>query len=102
MSIHGGTTMKKLALGFAAFALFAGCGGGTGLYPGTDIVEPRDFELKVATSLQMSGGQLHSGSMEYTGSGELIHVYRDYIAAMRAQGWTGAADDIQAQKAVGT
>ena|SRR5215831_771928 len=94
--------MKKLIFAAVAGLLFQGCGGGAGVYPGTDVIEPRDFELKVASSLQMSGGQLHSGNMEYSGTGELVHVYREYLAAMRLQGWTGAADDIQPQKAMGT
>jgi len=65
-------------------------------------VEPRDFELKVATGIQKSGGLLQAGNLEYSGTGELVQVYRDYVALMRTHGWTGAADDIQNSKAVGT
>jgi hypothetical protein len=93
--------MKKLIAAVAAAVLFQGCGG-TGLYPDTDVVEPRDFELKVATGIQKSGGLLQSGNLEYSGSGDLVQSYRDYVAAMRTHGWTGAADEIQGQKAVGT
>ena len=45
---------------------------------------------------------MHAGSLEYSGTGELVQVYREYVAAMRSHGWTGAADDIQGQKATGT
>ena len=93
--------MKKLMAAFAAAVLFQGCSG-AGVYPDTDVVEPKDFELKVATGIQKSGGLLQAGNLEYAGSGDLVQVYRDYVAAMRSHGWTGAADDIAGQKAVGT
>jgi hypothetical protein len=96
-----GRFMNRILAAVAAALLIQGCGG-TGLYPDTDLVEPRDCELKVATGIQKSGGLLQSGTLEYTGSGDLVAVYRDYVAAMRSQGWTGAADEIQGQKAVGT
>jgi hypothetical protein len=94
--------MKNLMAVVAAAVLFQGCGGGTQLYPDTDVIEPRDFELKVATGIQKSGGLLQAGVLEYAGTGDLVLAYRDYVAAMRAQGWTGASDEIQGQKAVGT
>jgi hypothetical protein len=93
--------MKKLMAVFVAAVLFQGCGG-TGLYPDTDVVEPRNCDLKVATGMQKSGGLLQAGTLEYTGSGDLVQVYREYVAAMRAQGWIGAADEIAGQKATGT
>lgn len=93
--------MKKAYLAGVVLAVVQGCGG-AGLYPDTDLVEPRDFELKVATGIQKSGGLLQSGNLEYSGSGELVQAYRDYVATMRTHGWTGAADDIQNAKAVGT
>lgn len=89
--------MKKLSL--AALLLLQAC---TTLYPDTDLVEPSNFELKVATGIQKSGGLIQSGTLEYAGEGDLVRSFRDYVAAMRANGWTGAADDIQNQKAVGT
>lgn len=94
--------MKRLIAGVVAAALFQGCGG-TGVYPDTDVVEPRDFgDPKVAQGIQKSGGLMQAGSLEYAGSGDLVQVYREYVAAMRSHGWVGAADDIQGQKAVGT
>ncbi len=92
--------MKKGWLAVVAMVAIQGCA--TGLYPDTDLVEPRDFDLKVATGIQKSGGLLQAGNLEYAGSGELVSVYRAYVADMRTHGWTGAADDIQGQKAVGT
>ena len=94
--------MKRILTAVAAAVLFAGCGGGARLYPDTDVIEPADFELKVATQLQMSGGLLQSGNLEYAGAGDLVQSYRDYVAAMKNHGWTGAAQDVQGQKAVGT
>ena len=94
--------MKRLITAVAAAILFQGCGGGGGLYPDTDVVEPRDFDLKVATGIQKSGGLLQTGVLEYSGSGDLVQSYREYVAAMRKHGWTGAADEIQGQKATGT
>lgn len=93
--------MKKMIVAALAAVMFAGCAAG-GLYPDTDVVEPKDFELKVATGIQKSGGLLQAGNLEYAGSGELVTVYREYVAAMRSHGWTGAADDIAGQKATGT
>jgi hypothetical protein len=94
--------MKKLMAAFAAAILFQGCAGGGGVYPDTDLVEPRDCELKVATGIQKSGGLIQAGSLEYSGSGDLVQVYRDYVASMRSHGWTGANDEIAGQKATGT
>ncbi len=93
--------MKKACLAVVVLTILAGCGS-PGLYPDTDLVEPKDFELKVATGILKSGGLLQSGNLEYSGTGELVQVYRDYVAHMRTHGWTGAADDIQNAKAVGT
>ncbi len=94
--------MKKLVAAFAAAMLFQGCAGGGGVYPDTDLVEPRDCELKIATGIQKSGGLIQAGTLEYSGSGELVQVYRDYVASMRSHGWTGANDEIAGQKATGT
>ena len=94
--------MKKLMATFAAAMLFQGCAGGGGVYPDTDLVEPRDCELKIATGIQKSGGLIQAGTLEYSGSGELVQVYRDYVASMRSHGWTGANDEIAGQKATGT
>ena len=94
--------MKKLMLAMVAALLFQGCSGGGGVYPDTDVVEPRDCDLKIATGIQKSGGLLQAGSLEYAGSGDLVQVYRDYVAAMRSHGWVGANDEIAGQKATGT
>jgi hypothetical protein len=92
--------MKKAFLAFAVLAAGQGCA--AGLYPDTDLVEPKDFELKIATGIQKSGGLLQNGTLEYAGTGDLVQAYREYVAEMRAHGWTGAADDIAGQKATGT
>ena len=93
--------MKNLLAVGLVLAVLQGCGG-SGLYPDTDIVEPRDFQIKVGTGMQMSGGLLLSGNLEYTGSGDLVQVFRDYVAAMRSHGWNSAGDEINAQKALAT
>ena len=92
--------MKKAWLAFVVLVAVQGCS--AGLYPDTDLVEPKDFDLKVATGIQKSGGLLQNGTLEYSGTGDLVLVYRGYVADMRALGWTGAADDIAGQKATGT
>jgi len=92
--------MNKGWLAFTILAVLQGCA--TGLYPDTDLVEPNNFELKVATGIQKSGGLLQAGNLEYSGTGDLVQVYRGYVSDMRAHGWTGAADDIQNAKATGT
>lgn len=86
----------------AVVALALGCAGSGGLYPDTDVVEVSEFELKVATGVQKSGGLLQAGTLEYSGAGDLTKVFRDYVAAMRKAGWTSATDDIAGGKAVGT
>jgi hypothetical protein len=94
--------MKQLVVVFAVAMLFQGCTGGGGVYPDTDVVEPRDCELKIATGIQKSGGLLQAGTLEYAGSGDLVQVYREYVASMRSHGWSGANDEIAGQKATGT
>ncbi|HZE98202.1 MAG TPA: hypothetical protein VE981_14320 [Planctomycetota bacterium] len=92
--------MNKAWVAFAVLAVLQGCA--TGLYPDTDIVEPKDMDLKIATGIQKSGGLLQAGNLEYSGTGDLVQVYRGYVSDMRSHGWTGAADEIAGQKAVGT
>jgi hypothetical protein len=94
--------MKKLLVAVVAALFFQGCAGGGGVYPDTDVVEPRDCELKIATGIQKSGGLLQAGTLEYSGSGDLVQVYREYVASMRSHGWSGANDEIAGQKATGT
>ncbi len=86
----------------AGFALEAGCSGGGGRYPDTDVMEVGGYELKGATGVQKSGGLLQAGTLEYSGSGNLTEAFRDYVAAMRDAGWTSATDDITSGRAVGT
>ncbi|HYF00897.1 MAG TPA: hypothetical protein VEJ18_18390 [Planctomycetota bacterium] len=93
--------MRNLALAAAVLA-WAGCAGSGGLYPDTDVVEPPGFEIKVATGVVKSGGLMQTGTLEYSGSGELTEAFREYVASMRGAGWTSASDDIGVGKAVGT
>jgi hypothetical protein len=93
--------MKKLMVAVAAVVLGQGCMGG-GVYHDTDVVAPKDFELKVASKIEMAGGLMLSGNLEYAGAGDLVQVYHDYIASMKSHGWTASADDISANKAIGT
>lgn len=92
--------MKSVLL-FLLLAAAVGCASG-GRYPDTDVMEVAGFELKVATGVQKSGGLLQAGTLEYAGTADLTQTFRDYVAAMRGNGWTSATDDIAAGKAVGT
>lgn len=95
--------MKNLMAVLAAVALGQGClGGGGNAYHDTDVMEPREFELKVASKVEMSAGLMLSGNLEYAGAGDLVQVYHEYIAAMKSRGWNAAAEDISANKAIGT
>lgn len=94
--------MKQLLASVVAALLVQSCTGGAQLYPDTDVVEPVGFDQKVAIGVHKSGGFMMAGNLEYAGSGDLVQVYRDYMAAMRSHGWISAADDIQGQKATGT
>ena len=96
--------MRGSWIGLAAVAIAVacqGCAGGGGIYPDTDVVEIAGFELKLATGVKKSGGLLQSGTLEYTGTGNLTEVYREYVEAMKDLGWTGASDEINGGKAVG-
>jgi hypothetical protein len=92
----------KLASWAILLAAAAGCASGGGLYPDTDVMEVAGYELKVATGVQKSGGLLQTGSLEYSGTGDLTTVFRQYVASMRSAGWTSATDDIAGGKAIGT
>jgi len=91
----------KTATAFLVVAALAGCSSG-GLYPDTDVVEPANMKLLVATGLQMSGGLLQSGVLEYEGDGDLNAVFRAYIEGMKAQKWAHAASEVKGDKATGT
>lgn len=92
----------KIALAALLLGILASCAGGGGVYPDTDVMEVKGYELKVATGVQKSGGLLQQGTLEYSGMGDLTTVFREYVAAMRSVGWTSATDDIAGGKAVGT
>jgi len=91
----------KAAFAFVLIAVAAGCSG-AGVYPDTDVVEPKDMSLKLATALQISGGLLLAGVLEYEGDGDLNLVFRGYIEAMKARGWSHAGSDVKGDKATGT
>lgn len=85
-----------LALGLAA------CGGGGQIYPDTDVVEIPNFDLKVATGVQKDRGTMQAGTLEYTGQGDLVAVFRNYISAMKAHGWQSRNEEVTGDKAVAT
>jgi hypothetical protein len=93
--------MKALAVLAGVAAVLAGCGGGGGLYPDTDIPEVSGYKLKSTSPLQKSGGVLQSGTLEYEGSGDLQQSYRDYLDQMKSAGWVSRQDEITPEKAVG-
>jgi len=80
----------------------AGCGGGSGLYLDTDVAEVYGFGHASAKEVQMSGGLMQAGTLEYSGSGDVAEVFKSYIEAMKAQGWTIAHVDVAGDRAVGT
>lgn len=93
--------MKRCVLALAVLGI-SGCSG-VRLYQDTDVAQPRDFgDVKVALDVHMSSGLMHSGNLEYAGSGDLVQVYRGYLADMKGQGWMLVADEIQGQRATGT
>lgn len=91
----------KALLALLVVVAVSGCAGG-GVYPDTDVVEPRDMSLKLATALQISGGLLLAGVLEYEGDGDLNLAFRAYIEAMKNHGWSHAGSDVKGDKATGT
>ncbi len=85
-----------LVLGLAA------CGGGARVYPDTDVVELHGFELKVATGIQKDRGTMQAGTLEYSGQGNLVDVFRQYIRAMKENGWQSRSEEVTGDKAVAT
>ena len=85
-----------LVLGLAA------CGGGGQIYPDTDVSEIPNFELKVATGVQKDRGTMQAGTLEYSGQGDLVAVFRNYIAAMKGHGWHSRSEEVTSDKAVAT
>jgi hypothetical protein len=94
--------MKLLRIVAPVLILAAAACASGGVFPDTDVVEPSNFELKLATQVQKSGGLLQAGTLEYAGTGDLNQIYRDYVKAMRGQGWVSGSDEINGGKAVGT
>jgi len=80
----------------------AGCGGGSRLYLDTDVAEVPGFTAAAAKEVQMSGGLMQSGTLEYTGSGDVAEVLRAYVETMKGIGWTTAHVDTSGDRAVGT
>lgn len=81
--------MKKAWVVMAAVALGPACGGAR-LVPDTDVVEPPGFTL-VNGDAKKDSGKMMSGTLEYEGNGELLSIFREYIEAMKDQGWSGAS-----------
>jgi len=95
----------KIATGVPAFLVLAlaSCGGGSRVYPDTDIVELKDFgPPKIATGVQIDRGTMQSGTLEYGCQGELVAVFRAYILAMKDHGWHSRAEEVTGDKAVAT
>ena len=77
-----------LALAVAVM-LGSACGGAT-LVPDTDVVEPPGFTMVNGDAIA-DGGMMRSGTLEYEGTGELLSIFREYIEAMKDEGWSGAS-----------
>jgi hypothetical protein len=92
----------RLFIGLLLAGTIAGCGGGGGAYLDTDVCEVDGLRLSSAKETQMSGGLMQSGTLEYSGSGDLKDTFNDYVASMKGLGWTIANVDIQGDRAVGT
>ena len=91
----------RLFLG-VALLFAAGCGGGgSGLYLDTDVREVEGFRQSSAKEIQMSGGQMQQGTLEYSGAGDLKEVFTEYVSAMKDVGWSIAHVDIQGDRATG-
>ena len=93
--------IRRLVPVFLALGLGA-CGGGGNVYPDTDVVEVPTFELKLATGIQKDRGTMQAGTLEYSGQGELVSVFRKYVSAMKAQGWQSRNEEVAGDKAVAT
>lgn len=69
--------------------LFLGCSSAApGRYPGTDVLDIPGLELERAVDLEQSGNTLQSGTLVYRGEGNLRTIFREYLQAMEAEGWT--------------
>jgi hypothetical protein len=79
---------------------FAGCGG-AGVYPDTDVVEPKGKPTGFG-EVKKQGGLMQAGNLEYETSGELVPTFRDYIAAMREHGWSSVKEEVAGGRATAT
>ncbi len=78
----------------------AGCGGGARVYPSTDVAELKEFgNPRTAAGVQIDRGTMQNGTLEYASQGDLVAVFRAYIAAMRDLGWQPRSEDIGGEKA---
>ncbi len=94
--------MKRFPVAILAAALgLAGCGGAE-VHPETDVVEPSGFTIRQAPGVEMSDGVLRRGTLEYTGSGNLIETFQEYLADMRGMDWACTAEDVSQVKAAAT
>ncbi len=96
--------MPAMRIFMAALLLAAasGCGGGSRVYLDTDVAEVYGFSPASAKEVQMSGGLMQAGTLEYSGYGEAAEVLRAYIDTMKGLGWTTAHVDSAGDRAVGT
>lgn len=96
--------MKTLEVGTLLLAAgLSACGGGATVYPDTDVVEIRAFgPPKTVMGVQKDRGTMQAGTLEYSGQGDLMEVFRTYIAAMKTQGWQSRSEEVAGEKAVAT
>lgn len=85
-----------------AVAGLVGCGGGSSHYLESDVSEVHGFQRTYAKDVQMSGGLMQTGTLEYTGSSDVAEAFNEYVETMKGNGWTIANVDSQGDKAVGT
>ena len=80
----------------------AGCGGGARVYLDTDVAEVYGFTCSSAKEVQMSGGLMQAGTLEYAGSGDVAEALRAHVDTMKGLGWTIAHVDAAGDRAVAT
>jgi ABC-type phosphate transport system substrate-binding protein len=85
-----------------AVAGLVGCSGGSSRYLETDVLEVHGFQRTYAKDIQMSGGLMQTGTLEYSGSTDVADAFNEYVEAMKGNGWTIANVDSQGDKSVAT
>jgi hypothetical protein len=94
--------MKRFPAAFLAAALgLAGCGGSE-IHPETDVVQPSGFTLRTAPGIEKSEGVLRRGTLEYSGYGDLVETFQEYLADMRGMDWACTAEDVSQVKSAAT